>query len=806
METLVRDLRYGVRRMLKRPGLTAVVVVALALGIGANTAIFSVVNGVLLNPLPYPKPDRLAMVWMNNTRMKMDEDIHSYPNYRDYKEQNRTFEQLAVYSPRSFNLTGEGEPARVTGAAATSDLLPLLGVQPVMGRTFTAEEDEEGKGAVAVLGYGLWRGRFGSDPNVLGKTITLNGKPRTIVGVMPAGFHFPNGDSDLWIPLAAPRELAGARSAFWLYMVGRLKPGVSRDEAQADMGTIAAHLAEAYPNELEGLGANVVGLHDQVVGKLRPALLVLVGAVAFVLLIACANVANLLLASAAAREREIAIRAALGAGRRRLVRQLLTESVLLFLVGGVGGVLIAYWGLAALLAVSPADLPRLDQVKIDGRVLAFTFAVSLVTGLLAGLVPALQGSIRELGDSLKEGGRSSTAGRGAGRLRDALVVAEVALSLVLLIGAGLMIASFLHLQKVDLGFDTDRLLTMQFALSGARYANDSQIVAFTDDLLARSAAAPGVKSVGAITSLFLSKTPDSTNFSIEGRPDMAPSERVEVPLDSISPNFFEVVGAPLLQGRSFTAADRAGALPVVIINETMAKRFWPGEDPVGRRMKYGTQESEDPWLTIVGVVGDMRRTGYDESVRCETFLPLAQNAAGRLTIVARAEGDPSGVAPTLREQVRAVDPDQAVFAVRTVDEMLGDMVAQRRLTMLLIGTFAALALLLASVGLYGVISYAVTQRTHEIGVRMALGAQVGDILRLVVGKGMALAASGIALGLVAAFALTRLMAGLLYGVSATDPLTFAGISLLLALVALVASYGPARRAARVSSVIALRYE
>jgi putative ABC transport system permease protein len=681
----------------------------------------------------------------------------------------------------------------------------MLGVRPHLGRTFTAEEDQQGASGVVLLGYDLWRGRFGADPEIVGKAVALNGVPRTVIGVMPAGFNFPTKETEYWIPLAPPPDLAESRTAFWLYVAGRLKPGVSVERAQSDVGAIAGRLAAQYP-DLEGYGVNVVGLHDQVVGKVRPALLVLMGAVAFVLLIACANVANLLLASAAAREREIAIRTALGAGRRRLVRQLLTESVLLFLLGGAAGVAVAYWGLRVLLALSPPDLPRLDAVGIDARVLAFTFGVSLLTGLLAGLVPALQPSVKELSDSLKEGGRGSTAGRGSGRLRDLLVVSEVALSLVLLVGAGLMIASFVELKRVDLGFDPNRLLTMQLQLPGAKYKEPPQAVAFSDDLLGRAATAPGVRSVGAITTLFLSDLANSTNFSIEGRPDFSPTERVEVPFDSISPNFFEVVRTPLLRGRSFTDADRDGTTPVVIVNETMAKRFWPGEDPVGKRIKYGTADTESPWLTIVGVVGDMRRTGFDESVRCETFLPLAQNPAWRLTIVARAAGDPAPLAATLRDQVKADDPDEPDIAVKTVDELLGDMVSHRRLTMLLFGVFAGLALLLAAVGIYGVMSYAVTQRTHEIGVRMALGAQVSDVVRMVVGKGMALALGGIAAGLVAAFALSRVMSSLLYGVSATDPLTFGGVALLLALVALLACYIPARRATRVEATIALRYE
>jgi putative ABC transport system permease protein len=805
METLIQDLRYGVRVLLKRPAFTAIIVLALAIGIGANTAIFSVINAILLRPLPYKNPDRISMIWLDNKKLGVDQDWHSYPNYMDYKEQNQSFEDMAAFNDRSFNLTGAGEPVRVTGVWATASMFPVMGVEPALGRAFAVEEEEPGKDLVVVISNGLWQRLFGADRDVVGRPINLNGVDRTIIGVMPPGFSFPEKETEIWVPLALSPQRKQARGAFSLKAVGRLKPGVTIEQARADMGAIATRLQEQYPN-MAGYGVNLVPLHEQVTGKVRPALLVLLVAVAFVLLIACANVANLLLARAAVREREMAIRAALGARRSRIVRQLLTESVVLAILGGVAGLLIATWGLDVLIALSPPDTPRLEQVGVDVRVMAFTLGVSLLTGLVFGLVPALESSKPDMNESLKEGGRGSTGGRRGSRVRNLLVVSEIALSLVLLICAGLMIRSFVRLQAFDLGFNPNNLITMHVQLPGSKYRNEQQAVDFFQRLFKRLESAPGVQAAGGISSIFLSDTPNSTTFTIEGRPPQPDAERVEVPVDGVTSNYFRVMGIPLLKGREFDDRDVIGSTPVAIINETFARRFFADEDPVGKRFVYGNPDPRNPWITIVGVVADTRRTGFEKAVRPETFLPQYQNPDTALTIVARTASDPAGFANTLRGEVWAVDKDQAVYDIKTMDQTLSEMTSRRRFTMTLLGVLAGAALILAAMGIYGVISYSVTQRTHEIGIRLAMGAQTSDVLRLIVGQAARLAFEGVSVGLVASFSLTRFMSSLLYGVSATDPLTFAAISLVLTGVALGASYVPARRAMRVDPIVALRYE
>jgi len=804
METLIQDLRYAIRMLLKKPSFTAIVVLALAIGIGANTAIFSVVNAILLRPLPYKHFERITMIWMDNPKLGVAEDWHSYPNYIDYKDQNQVFEDMAAFNDRSFNLTGTGDPARVVGVWTTASLFSVLGVEPMLGRAFTEEEEEPGKDLVVILSNGLWQRRFGGDPGIVGQPINMNGVNRTVLGVMPASFAFPEKKTELWIPLALTPERKQARTLISYKAVGRLKPGVTLEQASADLGPIAKRIDDEYFQS--GYGINLVKLHSQETGKVRPALLILLGAVAFVLLIACANVANLLLARAAMREKEVAIRLALGAGRLRIVRQLLTESALLAVAGGGVGLLLAVWGLDALVALSPADIPRLDQTGIDGRVLAFTLAVSLLTGLVFGLAPALQASKPDLNDSLKESGRGSTSGKSAMRIRSLLVVSEIALSLVLLVGAGLLIRSFMRLQQFDLGFNADNLLTMRVQLPGSKYREGKQVASFYQQLLERLGTVPGVHSVGAISDIFLTDTPNSTGFTIEGRPVAVGAEAIEVPLDSVSPGYFKVMGIPLLRGREFDDRDVDGAPPVAIINETFLRRFFPGEDPIGKRYVYGGPDPQNPWITIVGVVGDMRRTGFDRPVRPETFLPEAQATANALTIVARTANDPASFATALRNEVWAIDKDQSVYDIKTMHETLSEMRSQRRFNMLLFGIFAAVALTLAAVGIYGVISYSVTQRTHEIGIRIALGAEKSDVLGLIVGQAMTLAGIGITIGIAGSLIFTRLMAGLLYGVSATDPATFGVIAVLLAGVALVACYIPARRAARVDPMVALRYE
>jgi putative ABC transport system permease protein len=808
MQTLWQDLRYGSRMLFKYPGFTLVAALTLALGIGATTAIFSVVNAVVLRPLPYPEPDRLAMVWMNNTRINVAEDWHSWPNYVDYRDQNQVFESIAAFNNASFNLTGEGEPVRVVGAWGTANLFPTLGVNPILGRGFTVEEEEQGRGAVAVLGYGLWQRHFGGDPAVVGKTISLNGVSRQVIGVMPPGFNFPRKETELWIPVSLNPQRRQARGSFWIQAIGRLKPGITVQQAQVEMSGIANRLQQQYPDALSGYGANIVGYQEQVIGSVKLALWLLLGAVGFVLLIACANVANLLLARAAVREREIAVRTALGAGRARLVRQLLTESGALAFLGGIAGVLLAVWGVKALIALGPQDIPRLSQVRLDGRVLVFALVISLLTGLIFGLLPALQASKPDLNETLKEGGRGTTASRQGRRIRQSLVVAEVAIALMLLAGAGLMIKSFLRVQQVNVGFNPDNLLTMRLQLAGDRYGQGQGAVAvnFYQQLIQRIESMPGVEGAGAITDIFLSQTPNSGNFSIEGRPDFKPEERIETPIDVVSPNYFRVVGTRLVSGRWFDERDGPATTSVVIINETMARRFWPGEDPLGKRIKYGDQSSNDPWKTIVGVVADARRTGYEREVRCETFLPHAQAPSRGMMLVVRSTTRPEALTASVRQAVRELDKDQPVYDIRPMEMMLGEMVARRRLNMLLFGLFAGVALLLAGVGIYGVMSTVVTQRSHEIGVRMALGARSTDVQKMVVREGMTLALIGVGIGLGAALLVTRLMASLLYGVSATDPVTFALIALLLVTAALLACWIPARRATKVDPMIALRCE
>jgi predicted permease len=804
MHILWQDLRYSVRMLLKKPSFTAVAVLALAIGIGANSAIFSVVNAILLRPLPYRNFQRISMIWMDNPKLGVTEDWHSYPNYIDYKEQNQTFEDMAAFNDRIFNLTGAGDPVRVVGVWASASLFSVLGVEPALGRSFTEGEEEPGKDLVVVLSNGLWQRRFGGDPGIVGQAINMNGANRTVIGVMPASFAFPEKRTEVWIPLALTPQRKQARTLISFKAVGRLKPGISIAQAQADLGPIAKRIDDEYFQSEYGI--NLVKLSDQETHKVRPALLILLGAVAFVLLIACANVANLLLARAAIREKEIAIRLALGAGRSRIVRQLLTESAVLGIVGGAVGLLLAVWGLDALLALSPADVPRLDQTGIDIRVLAFTLAVSLLTGLIFGLVPALQASNADLNDALKEGGRGTTGGMRGIRIRNLLVVSEIALSLVLLVGSGLLIRSFIRLQQFELGFNPEHLLTMRIQLPGSKYREPNQIAGFYKQLLERMEAKPGVQSAGAISSIFLTDTPQSTSFTIEGRPAFTGMESIEVPFDSVSTDYFRVMGIPLLAGREFDEHDAIGTTPVAIINQTFARRFFPGEDPVGKRYVYGGPSPENKWITIVGVVADMRRTGFDRPVRPETFLPQFQNPANALTIVARTSGDPASLAGALRDEVWAIDKDQSVFDIKTMRQTLSEMLSQRRFNTLLFGIFAAVALILAAVGIYGVMSYAVAERTHEIGLRMALGAQTSDVLNLIVRQGMRLAIIGLAAGLAASFALTRVMSTLLYGVSATDPLTFILIPVVLAGVALAACFVPARRAMRVDPMVALRYE
>ncbi|HVG19229.1 MAG TPA: ABC transporter permease [Blastocatellia bacterium] len=800
METLYQDIRYGVRTLLKNPGFSAIAVLALALGIGANTAIFSVVNAVLLRPLPFEEPDRLVMVWEKRMALGRVRNVASAPDFVDWRAQNAVFEDMAAYFNNGFNLSGDDEPERLQGVSVSPGFFSVLRAQPKIGRAFLPDEDNPASEPAAIISNGLWQRRFGGDPNIIGKTIRMNDQSRTVVGVMPADFVFPNSDVEVWVPLTFSASDLNSRGSHYLNVIARLKPGVAIKQAQDEMDRIAARLEEQYQVNT-GHGVNVFSLHEEVVGNVKQALVVLLGAVGFVLLIACANVANLLLARAAVRQKEMAIRTALGAGRARIIRQLLTESTLLALAGGTLGVLLALWGLDLLLAVSTGSIPRVKEIRLDGGVLAFTFLISLGTGLIFGLVPAWQASNPDLNESLKEGGRGASAGIHRNRVRSIFVVAEVAICLVLLIGAGLMIKSFVRLLDVNPGFNAENLLTMNVSLSGSKYRETAQRMAFFNQAIERIASAPGVQGAATVLSLPMSGS-SSRYFQIEGRPPQPPGQGYNANINAASGGYFKAMGIPLIQGREFNEGDVMGSLPVVIINQAMARQFWPDEDPVGQRMGVGNE----PLRTVVGVVGDVRQAGLETEPRAEFFYPFFQIDQGFGTFVVRTGGDPKAVISAVRGELQAVDKDQPLFRISTMNEALAQSVAPRRLNMLLLGIFAGVALVLAAVGLYGVMSYSVTQRTREIGIRMALGAARGDVVKLVVGQGMMLASTGVALGLVASYFLTRLMSSLLYGVSATDPLTFTVISLILVGVALGASYVPARRATKVDPMEALRYE
>ena len=674
MRTFIQDLRYGARMLLKRPGFTLVAVITLALGIGANTAIFSVVNSLLLRPLPYPDSEQLTWVWMDNRGEGIAEDIASWPNFADWRAQNQSFQAMAGVRDRRFNLTDAGEPEELYGANVSPNFFELMHVSPARGRGFSADEEQEGRDRVVVIGHGLWQRRFGGNADIVGQTLNLSGQPHTIIGVMPPGFQFPN-KTEVWKPLAPDAQTRAARGAFWLPVIGRLKPGVTRAQAQAEMTAIAQRLEQQYPNTNTGFGVNVVLMHEYLVGKMRTALWLLLGAVACVLLIACANVANLLLARAATREKEVAIRSALGASRRRVVRQLLTESGLLAVLGGVLGLLLARGGLAVLLAFAPSDLPRAESIGIDRRVLFFSLGLSLLTGVIFGLVPALQASKLGLSAVLKEGGRRS--GTGGQCTRSALVVAEIALALVLLVGAGLLLKSSWHLQQVNPGFTPERVLKMHLSLPGSKYPEGTNVEAFYQQLLESLSGLPGVQAAGMSSSVLLNKIHSSAGINIEGRPAPADGRLPELPLDSISPSYFRVMGMQVVQGRNFTEQDKRDGLPVVIVNEAMARRFWPNEDPIGKRFTFGDTGPQANWLTVVGVVRDSRRQGLDAPIRIESFLPHAQRPLRAMEVVLRTTDNPLVMARTARSSVWSLDRDLPVSEIQTVEQMLGERVANQ---------------------------------------------------------------------------------------------------------------------------------
>jgi len=806
METFIKDIRYGIRGLLKRPSFTLIAILTLAIGIGANSAIYSAVYALLLKPLPFPELARVVAIWDKMPSRGVVHNEVAMANYLDWRAQNQSFEQLALYRWWSTNLTGVEPPERIQGFLVTANFLDALGMKPIMGRNFTEEENQPGKDAVAIITHSLWQRRFGADPNIINKTIKLNSITRTVIGVMPERFNFPKG-AEVYAPIALTPELTRSRGSHSYYVVGRLKPGVSPEGAQADIDTISGRLEKQYPETNTGLGANVYPIVKDTVRLYDTALWVMMGAVGFVLLIACANVANLMLARATGRQKEIALRSALGASRWRIIRQLLTESVIVALVGGIFGVLVAFWGIDALRAANPGDAakfaPGWYQLGINFTVLAFTFGLSLFSGLVFGLAPAWQVSKPNLNDALKEGGRQSSGG--SHRLRSSLVVFEVALSLVLLVGAGLLVRSFLALLKTSPGFNPDNILTMNLVLPVARYKDEPQRGMFYRDLVQRVKELPGVQSAAAVNYLPLGGSNSSDDYLVEGAPEPPPGHENDGRYRVCTADYFQTMGIPILKGRVFTEQDKAGAPLVVIVNETLARKHWPGGDAIGKRIRFYGPLDKAPWMEIVGVVRDVKHE-LTLDVTPEYYLPHAQDSWNSMVLVARTSVEPSSLANQVRQQVWTIDKDQPVFDVRTMQEVRSVSVALYTFSSATLGIFAGIALLLASVGIYGVMAFAVTQRTHEIGIRMALGARAGDVLKLVVKNGMMLALTGVGIGLAGAWALTRFMEKLLVGVRPTDLLTFTIVSFCLLAAALLAAYLPARRATKVDPLVALRYE
>jgi putative ABC transport system permease protein len=816
MDSLIKDIRFGMRGLMKRPGFTAVAVITLALGIGANSAIFSVVNAVLLRPLPFKDPDRLMVVWErreNSGRANLNLSGHEYAAF---KERTSVFEALTLFQPNAFNLTGKGDPLMVDAGEASTEYFAIVGVPPMLGRTFAPGEDQQGGAKVVVLSHKLWTQRFGSDPTVVNQTIRMNDQGYTVIGVMPPLELIP----DVLVPIDMRGELrkVGKHSH---QVIGRLKPGVTLDQAQAEVVRVAQQVQQEFPDANRGHEAQVVGLHEEITGSAQLPLLTLFAAVGFVLLIACANVANLLLSRATSRQREMAIRTALGAGRWRLIRQTLTESLLLGISGGGFGLLAAFWLVTLLSKITAVNIPRLDKISIDNRVLLVTFGFSILTGLLTGIAPAWRNSEPRLYQWIKDGMRGSL-NPGRRRISSALVVAEVALAVVLLVGGGLMLKSFVHLLRVDPGFERDHVLRLDFALPGLKYREPQQRTAFYNELIGRLEALPGVESVGATTNTPLGPAENWSGFAIEGRPDPPQGDQQQAAMRTVSDDYFRTMQIPLRRGRFFNSSDARVALPLVrwfeqqpfperfnepqaapavIINETMARLYFPNEDPLGKRIRI----IRSPWLTIVGVVGDVHHTGLTKPPNPEMYLSQLQEPQGAMAVLARTTGDPLQLAGAAREQLKAMDKDLPV-TVTTMDQLFANSLAGQRFNTSLLGVFAAVALLLAMIGVFGVINYSVAQRTHEIGIRLALGAQRRDVFRLIVGQGLLLAFVGVVVGTAGSVALTRLIAGMLYGVSPTDGPTFVVVSLIVTMVAFLACYLPARRATRVDPLVALRYE
>lgn len=817
MDNMLQDIRYGFRRLLKRPGITAIAIVSLALGIGATTSIFSVVNAVLLRPLPYADSQRLVILWETNSQhiaalMNLqNRNQVAAANFLDWNKQNQVFEEMAAVRFLNFNLTGGDRPERIPGAIVTQNLFSVLGVKPVLGRSFLPEDAQAGRERVAILSDVLWQRRFGANPNVIGQKLPLNNEIVSVIGVMPPQFQYPD-DAELWVlsrlevpeaPGAANANVLTNRVLHYLMVIARLKPGVTTQQAQADMKNIASNLQSQYPDTNGSAGVSVVTMQEDIVGDIRPTLRILLGVVVFVLLIACANIANLLLARATSQRQEIAVRIALGANRARIIRQILTESVLLAMAGGILGVLLAYLGIQLLVGLSPSDIPRVKEINLDSYVLGWSLLISVLTGVLSGLAPALRISKPNPNETLQEGGRGADPGATHHRVHNLLVVAEVSVSLVLLIGAGLLIKSFIHLQQVDPGFKSENVLTMRLALPAYKYTSEEQSKAFTTELLHGVKNLPGVDSVAITTALPLSRTEAASSFTVEGQPLPSSGNLPIANWRVVSPEYFQVLSIPLTQGRTFTERDGKDVSSVVIINQNMARSVFPNENPIGKRLVLGANKSPSE---IVGVVGNVRHSGLDAEPKPEMYVSYLQTVRASYTVAVRTNVDPSSMVASVRNEIQAIDKDQPISGVKTLNELRAESLAQLRFNTLVLSVFAALGLILAAIGIYGVMSYSVAQRTHEIGVRMALGAQPKNVLRLVLGQGMVLVLIGVAIGLAISVAVTRLMASLLFGVTATDPITFVIVALVLTLVALLANYIPARKATGVDPLIALRYE
>ncbi len=797
-----RDVRHALRMLLRTPAFSLIAILTFAVGIGANTAVFSFVNGLLLRALPYPDADRITMVWLDNRRENIREDITSYPNYRDWRDQNSTYEHLAAYSLSAFALTGAGEPERLIGAQTTTNFFDVMGLKPVMGRLFTTANETEGQDAVVVISHGLWQRRFGGVSDVIGKTITLNSTPHEIIGVMPAEMRWPER-AELWKPLAPPQQRREARGSFWLPVIGRLKPGVSVATAQTEMAGISARLEQAYPGN-RGYGANVVPLREQMVGSVGRPLRVLMGAVGFVLLIACANLANLMLGRTAARRRELAIRTALGAGRARLVRQIVTEALVLALLGGAAGVALAVWVTKAFLTLAGDIMPSSAAIGLDVRVLAFAFTIATVAALLSGLLPAMHASRTAVADSLREGGRQGgpSASR---RTRNVLVGAEVALALVLLTGAGLLLRTLWGMQAVERGFSVERIGMASVSLPATAYRTPADVRAFYSRFMEKVRALPGVESAAWTTGVLLPLLANSGTLTFEGKPLPPPEQRAEYPYELVSPGFFRTIDATMAAGREFTDQDHDRAAPVAIVNETLVRSVWPNENPIGKRLKPGDgTDADQPWITVIGVVKDLRRGDVKRQIRPEIYWCSLQLTPRTETLVVRTAGDPAAIIPSIRRELQSIDPQLPLFRVTTLAAEIGDTLNQSRFQATLLAGFAVVALLLAAIGIYGVTAHAVSQRTQEVGIRMAMGAARGDVRLLILRQHVAPALIGVAVGLGGAIALSRFLDSLLYGVRAVDPVTYGLVAIALIGVAIAACWIPASRAMRVDPLVALR--